>query len=287
MIVLLFVILCCLQLSAGQCTFPSGFSSSVWTSTEFGDITFGTNVAEFSEDGKSANWTCEVSSGSKYVLRSLNTDLSNSLQTNIYFYYCFEFHQQGSDSYIYYHPTALSGVKRRLMLASDTTTVDAACSEAVDTAEYHVMVRKDSASTVKYYCASPLLGDFLYSCPSSSENGTLNVCDTFSQQTLAFNHSQCSPSSPVLFSTGGVLNCVAKTSATVSSATVYYQTLYNTDASVNDLTTFQFVCLAVTEESDGQVLFSYSHTSCIAGQTSSTTDTNVAVFEPLTSTSKT
>jgi hypothetical protein len=28
------------------------------------------------------------------------------------------------------------------MLANDTTTVDAACSEAVDTAEYHVMVRK-------------------------------------------------------------------------------------------------------------------------------------------------
>ncbi|XP_053381005.1 uncharacterized protein LOC123551333 [Mercenaria mercenaria] len=283
--ILLLIFLGSFQLADGECTFPSDISNSVWTTTSLGDITFGTTVAEFLEKGEStfSNWTCHVSSESKYVLQSSFTVTSASLGTEIYTYYCFDFHQQGTDSYLYYHPTAELGITgvRKLQLGTNTTTVTAACSESIDTAEYHVMVKKASASSVKNYCASPLLGNFLYSCSSgSTDNGTLNVCDTSSQQTLVFNHTQCTPSAPVIHSSNGVLNCVAKTSATVSSETVYYQTLYNTDSAVNDLTTFQFVCLAVTEDSNGTVNFSYKDSVCTAGQTSTTGTT----FEPLTST---
>lgn len=274
------VIVVCFHVTDAQCTLPSDLWNSLWKSSEFGEITFFTSEATFQDFGASTafNWTCVVSSGNKYVLRS-STTLQSASFGSIYTYYCFDFYKQSTNSYLYYHPTDISFGYRRFQHTSDTVNVSFVCSGSVDTAEYHVIVKSDSADANT--CASALLGNFLYACASgSTDNGTINVCDT--QTTATFNHSQCS-SSEVLYSAGGVFNCVAKTSSAASSGTVYYQTLYNTDTSVDNTNSYRFVCLAINEDSSGTVSFTYKASACVSGQDSTTT-VSVQTFEPLQAT---
>ncbi|KAL4219506.1 hypothetical protein ACF0H5_022083 [Mactra antiquata] len=244
-------------------------ANSNWTSSNFGDMTFQTsdvNFTVFVNPYTLTSWTCHISSGDKYVIRSVFT--GEVFGEVSYFYYCFDLRRQSADSYLFYlqSPEIISGFRIYTKNITLSVSVSEVCSITLDVAEYHVMMKSASPSTVKTNCASPLLADFTYDCsPSTNDTGTISTCPD--RTSFTFNNTVCSSTDKVLWSDQGEFNCIASTSTTISGDTVYYQTLYNLDTNTpDDVTTFRYVCMAVQKYSNSTVIFSATETTCVARQ---------------------
>ncbi|XP_071088162.1 uncharacterized protein [Haliotis cracherodii] len=241
------------------CTYPSAldgvFYSShdgyiTWNNTTFGQYT----VTTFSQTFANLEYECHLNDGNYYIGRSASFTIYTG---PFYAYICLELHRVSDNLFYYYYATTeLSGANgaRVKILPTSTSVTSAAsiCDEPTpyDDGTFSILYRNGtSISTEATTCPTDLQGYYFYTLNDGTtthcNNGSyLDVCaDT---KSLTFNYTECNTTN-ALYSAGGQLYCLYSQ----NTSSTHYVILYNADASVDDSTTYQTVCMVLQKDSSG------------------------------------
>ncbi|KAK3100618.1 hypothetical protein FSP39_022674 [Pinctada imbricata] len=269
-----------------SCTFPSNFWSTsgqdAWLSSEMGSLNFtsttiiGWKVHTFG----TFTLTCELQSGTQYVMRS------NSFQRyNLPFevFVCLDITAISTVHYKYYQPTAQlsdAGDERvKIYLEGETVSTTSKICDISDytTIPYHMLLKSGYISSAKITCPTMLQSSWTYSYDSGSGNlctgsTALDVCtDTYM---MDFDYSACSEVQA--YSTGGELNCLYYT----TSGSTTYLNMYNLDSSTDESTNYRFMCYTMTEDSANGVINATQYPQyCPAGANSTYIDSPGAMVD--------
>ncbi|KAK3099736.1 hypothetical protein FSP39_008703, partial [Pinctada imbricata] len=263
-------------------------------------VTSGWSIRAYNSDVTS--WTCQSQDTSNNLLLFKGNQFVDLFGADQNAFRCIKWTKLSDYSYVYFiyansesnaRYTGTTIAARVLIEAYDAAVTSWATSTYCNpsnglpgTEEYVVMVRQGYETQVSQYCSTPFLitAAYTHNDGSSTTCGTGSVWDVCSDRTqMAVNLTQCSTKQ--YYSADGNAVCVYST----SSGSTYYQTVLNTDTSVDYSTTYRLTCYAVTT-SGSNVVASDSLGACEAGQsptTKATDGTGTLTFTPYTFTTDT
>ncbi|KAL3880361.1 hypothetical protein ACJMK2_032605 [Sinanodonta woodiana] len=245
----------CASSMGASCQFDSVFTNSTWIDSTKGDITFSMNIMSgwsITAFGHSvSNWKCFDSSNfntTGYLLFRLSDSISGTVP--LYAYLCMKLTRITNYSYLYYllnAQAAETGQERVLVTANASLeNISAVCNDIkIEPPEqFHVIVKSGHLSEAKQICPNPIRGvfDYVHHAPDGTTSCTMShdrwdVCTD--NKTMIFDYTKCS--TIMAYSNSGSVSCVASITNTHT-----YIMVYNNDATVDNMHTYRFTCMAIS-----------------------------------------
>ncbi|KAK3576451.1 hypothetical protein CHS0354_025213 [Potamilus streckersoni] len=198
-----------------------------------------------------SNWKCFKSSDfntTGYLLFRLSDSISGTVP--LYAYLCMKLTKITNYSYLYYllnAQTAETGQERVLMTENASLeNVSAVCNERnIEPPEqFHVIIKSGHLLEAKQTCPNPIRGifDYVHNAPDGKTSCAMShdrwdVCTD--NKTMTFDYTKCS--TIMAYSNDGSVSCVASITNTHT-----YVMVYNNDATVNNMNTYRFTCMAIS-----------------------------------------
>lgn len=264
------------------CIFPTVFKESTWIDNTKGNVTFTTwemKGWKFRGGNKDiSDW--EIVDNTRFDSDSADDEhgylalrAHDSFEDNGNTYYsfiCLKFYQLSDGVYKYYRlhdASSIAGGERVILHTTDSLTrFDEICDTTYTYNEAHYGILLKKGSDPKSTCPNPILGRFDYTIENKDGNKSCDADEALwdgctANKIVELNYTSC----PALvgYSATGKLTCMD--SMEYDKQNHYYQVLlYNLDESVDNVNTFWFSCIRVTE--DGKEM-SVAPSYCRAGQT--------------------
>ncbi|ESO88492.1 hypothetical protein LOTGIDRAFT_234548 [Lottia gigantea] len=269
---ILFVILSVFFISKsceGQCVLPNNLTGTFISSSK-GVLEFTSNsISGYTVSNFGAfDFNCTVSFASKLILRS-NTFSYLGLIWEAYL--CLDITTVSQDLFVYnlnsVEEADAQNERVKIFVQGTNPNVLTICDRtSIPAGSYELLIRNGTGTSSEQTCSSDLEGYWSYSIDNNNNNDncsnqttSLDVCSSTSS--LAFNYTAC----PTLmaYSASGVVNCLQE----ISSGSVKYLTLLNTDQSTDESTTYRVTCMVYEVTNNGISLTQYPQ-ACLSNQTS-------------------
>ncbi|KAL3878924.1 hypothetical protein ACJMK2_031249 [Sinanodonta woodiana] len=258
------------------CTWPTALQNGVWIDSDKGSLTFnathmsGWRLKTAVSSTVVTEWLCQNTTGDFLIARASNN--IDPLKSSFIVFLCLKMTQVSNYSFYYYQHSAeqVNSNNERFAVtfsnsfASFINNLSNICTETPATSEFHMLLKQGYQNESKVYCPDAFLGMFSY----TFNNGSTTVCGNRSElwdvcsdrKVMTFNYNACT--AMIAYSVAGKVYCVNS----LASGSYYYAALYNTDATVNGVTTYRFICL-MGSLSGNDVYVSQSPNSCTKTQT--------------------
>lgn len=271
-----------LHIVLSACVFPDVFKKSSWVDNMKGDVTFTTwemkgwgflvgsaniSVWEIVDNTRFDKQNDDDTDFGYLALRAREPFDSNG--NTYYSFVCLKFSEVSEGIYKYYSlhdedPIA-GGERVKLHGTDDLTKFNDICDTAYAYNEAHYSILVKKGTDPKSTCPNPILARFDYKL--EYPNGTMacagdkDLWDGCKDNTvLEFNYTACGDR--IAYSEGGKLSCIVSTEYNTDKD--YQILVYNLDETVDNIDTFRFSCIRVTE--DGKEM-SVAPSYCRSGQT--------------------